>query len=146
MSKPIKVFMINGSPREKGNTFTMLSWVKEGLEKEGIEVEIYQLGKKEIKPCVACYACQKTGKCWKDDSVMDELLQKIIEADGIIIGSPTYYADVPGVVKTFIDRSQPIYYSKKTLRRKVGAAVVMARRGGAIHVYDTINHWFGIIQ
>ncbi|EKE40797.1 iron-sulfur flavoprotein, putative [Entamoeba nuttalli P19] len=144
MTKQLKVLLINGSPRENGNTFTMLSWVKEGLEKEGINTEIYQLGRKDIKTCKSCWGCMKTGKCWQQDPVMDELLEKIIAADGIIIGSPTYYADVPGVVKTFIDRTVPLSVKSRALNRKVGAAVVMARRGGAIHVYDTINHWFGI--
>ncbi|KAL7719844.1 NADPH-dependent FMN reductase-like domain-containing protein [Entamoeba marina] len=144
MSSAIKVLMINGSARPKANTYAMLNWVKEGLEAEGIECEIYQLGGKDIKSCKSCWQCRKTGKCWQEDPVIDEICEKMKQADGIIFGSPTYYADVPMEMKGMMDRCGLIVGNE--MKRKVGAAVVMARRGGAIHVFDTLNHWFTINQ
>ena len=143
MAKQPKALLINGSPRH-GNGLDMLNWVKEELEKEGVAVEIFQLGGKEFKACKSCWACQKTGKCVQKDPVIDELCAKMVEADAIVIGSPTYYADVSMEVKGMMDRCGLIV--GKQLKRKLGAAVVSARRGGAIHVFDTINHWFTINQ
>ncbi|ELP85542.1 hypothetical protein EIN_149040 [Entamoeba invadens IP1] len=142
MSLPIKVLLINGSPREHGNTSHMLSWLITSLEQQGITTDYFQIGGKSIKSCRSCWRCQKDGKCWQEDPVIDELCSKIVAADGVIIGSPTYYADVPMEVKGMLDRCGLII--GKHLKRKAGAAVVVARRGGAIHVYDTINHWFGM--
>ncbi|KAL7722394.1 NADPH-dependent FMN reductase-like domain-containing protein [Entamoeba marina] len=144
-SNTIKVLMVNGSARPHGNTSVMLNWVKEGLEKEGIECEIYQIGGKTFKACTACNQCLKTGKCVLEDPVIDELNEKMLEADGIILGSPTYYADVTMEMKGMMDRCGRANHGGK-LKRKVGAAVVMARRGGAIHTFDTLNHWFTIQQ
>ncbi|ELP87472.1 hypothetical protein EIN_097590 [Entamoeba invadens IP1] len=124
------VLLINGSPRVKGNTSHMLGWLKEHLEAEGLKVEYYQLGGKDIKALDV------------EDPVINALCELMLAADGIVIGSPTYYADVSMEVKGAMDRCG-IKIGRK-LARKAGAAVVMARRGGAIHVYDTINHWFGI--
>ena len=100
----IKVLIINGSPRVHGNTSHMLGWIKADLEKEGIECEYYQLGGKDIKSCKSCWRCKETGKCWQEDPVIDELVEKFRNVDGIIIGSPTYYADVPMEVKGMLDR------------------------------------------
>ena len=143
MAKQPKALLINGSPRH-ANGLDMLHWVQEELEKEGVAVEIYQLGGKEFKPCKSCWACRRTGKCVQDDPVINELCAKMVEADAIVIGSPTYYADVSMEVKGMMDRCGLIVGSQ--LKRKIGAAVVSARRGGAIHVFDTINHWFTINQ
>ena len=137
-----KVLMINGSPRPNGNTFHELEMLKETFESEGIEAEICQLGGKDTKMCKACYSCKKTGKCFQEDPLFDEICAKMIEADGIIIGSPTYYADVSAETKAFMDRCGFVYGSRGKLARKFGAAVVTARRGGAIHVFDSINHFY----
>lgn len=140
----IKVLIINGSPRSNGNTSHMLHWIQSDLEKEGITCEYYQLGGKDIKSCKSCWRCSQTGKCWQEDPVIDELVEKLRACDGVIIGSPTYYADVPMEVKGMLDRCGLI--CGKDMKRKVGASVVSVRRGGAIRVHDTINHWFGINQ
>ncbi|KAL7711691.1 NADPH-dependent FMN reductase-like domain-containing protein [Entamoeba marina] len=133
-SNTIKVLMVNGSARPHGNTSVML---------KGIECEIYQIGGKTFRACSACNQCLKTGKCVFTDQSLMNYMKKMLEADGIILGSPTYYADVTMEMKGMIDRTLRLHYSGK-LKRKVGAAVVMARRGGAIHTFDTLNHWFTI--
>ncbi|MEW6410799.1 MAG: flavodoxin family protein [Nitrospirota bacterium] len=142
----MKVVAFNGSPRKKGNTYNSIQVVFEELEKEGIETELVQLGGANIRGCKACYKCfeNKDGKCSVDDD-LNGFVQKMIEADGIIIGSPTYFSNVSTEVKALIDRAGLVSRANgDLLKRKVGAAVVSARRAGATYVYSSINFFFGI--
>ena len=140
----MKVLAINGSARKDGNTAILIKTVFKELEAEGIETELIQLGGKSIHGCAACYKCfeNKDRHCaFKDD--LNPILDKMVEADGIILGSPTYFADVTSEMKALIDRSGFVSMANQRMfRRKVGAAVVAVRRAGAIHAFDTINHWF----
>lgn len=145
----MKVIAFNGSPRKNGNTAAMLDVVLEVLRENGIETEKIQIGGEVIKPCNACYLCAKRRdrKCAIDDDVVNECISKMLEADGIIIGSPTYFADVTPETKALIDRAGLVVrVNGDLLKRKVGAAVVVERRAGSIHVFDTINHFFTIGQ
>lgn len=141
----MKVIAINGSPRKKGNTYTSIKRICDKLEQEEIETEIIQVGDKTFGGCHACGACAKIGKCaFGDKDGLNEIGEKLSNADGIIIGSPVYYADINGGLKAFLDR---LFYSfGKNFRFKPGAAVVALRRGGAIHAYHTINNYFGITE
>lgn len=139
----MKVLLINGSPNIKGCTFTALSEVAKTLEKEGVETEIIQVGNKDIRGCIACRQCKKTGKCVFNDLV-NEVAPKLEEADGIVIGSPVYYGSPNGTVMSFVDR---LFYSTtfdKTM--KVGACVVSARRAGTTASFDVLNKYFTISQ
>lgn len=143
----MKVVAFNGSPRKEGNTRILLETVCEELEKEGIQTEIIQIGGKKVHGCTACMKCfeKKDNRCVIDNDFVNECIQKMIEADGIIIGTPTYFADVSVEVKALIDRAGFVAIANGgKFNRKVGAAVVAVRRAGAIHAYDTINHLFGI--
>lgn len=143
----MKVIGINGSPRKGGNTELMIRRAFEQLEAEGIETELVQVGGKPIAGCKACGACMKNQnqRCIVDSDMINELVQNINDADGIILGSPTYFADVTTEMKAFIDRAGMVARANKNLfRRKVGAAVTAVRRGGSIHAFDTMNHWFQI--
>ena len=137
----MKVILINGSPNLKGCTYTALEEVSKTLNQEGIETEIIHVGNKNIKGCIACRQCKTTGKCVFDDLV-NEVAPKFKECDGIVIGSPVYYASANGTLVSFIDR---LFYSMtadKTM--KVGAAVVSCRRGGNTSTFDEINKYFTI--
>lgn len=141
----MKVVAFNGSPRRDGNTFTMISRVFDVLKEEGIDTELVQVGGNLLHGCTACYRCgqNKDGRCVIDSDPMNQWIQKMIEADGIILGSPTYFADVSTEMKALIDRAGFVTRSNGgLLRRKVGAAVIAVRRGGEIHPFDTINHFF----
>ena len=137
----MKVLIINGSPHKDGTTFTALSEAKNTLEKEGVECEIIQVGHLTIRGCVACLGCRTIGKCAIDDAV-NEVAEKFKEADGIIIGSPVYYAAPNGTLISFLDRL--FYSSSFDKRKKVGAAVVCARRGGCTAAFDVLNKYFTI--
>lgn len=137
----MKVLLINGSPNGKGCTFTALDEVSKTLNAEGIETEIIHVGNKDIRGCIACRQCKTKGKCAFDDLV-NEVAPKFKECDGIIIGSPVYFASANGTLVSFIDR---LFYSMtadKTM--KVGAAVVSCRRGGNTATFDEINKYFTI--
>ena len=137
----MKVILINGSPHKEGTTYTALSEVKRTLEAEGIDAEIIQVGHLPIRGCIACGSCYKTGKCTIDD-VVNEVAKKFEEADGLIVGSPVYYAAPNGTLISFLDR---LFYSTHFDRRdKVGAAVVCARRGGCTAAFDVLNKYFSI--
>jgi len=145
----MKVVAFNGSARKDGNTAILIRKVFGALEAEGIETELFQLAGKKIRGCTACGKCyeNKNKKCVVDNDVLNECLEKMVEADGIILGSPTYFADVTTETKALIDRAGFVARANSDmLRRKVGAAVVAVRRAGAIHVFDTINHFFLISQ
>ncbi len=146
---PMKVVAFNGSARWNGNTAILINHVLEKLEKEGIETELIQMAGERIRGCTACLWCKKTkdGTCVLKDDPVNEWIKKMREADGIILGSPTYFADITSEMKALIDRSGYVAKANgEMFRRKVGAAVIAVRRGGAIHSFDTINHFFLISQ
>jgi len=142
----MKVIAFNGSPRKKGNTAMLINSVLDELQKEGIETEFLQLGGKNIKGCLGCMKCfevQDNTCATRKDDILNEYIQKMIEADGIIIGSPTYFANVSSEVKALIDRAGIVSLANGHLfKRKVGAAVVAVRRAGATNVFDAINKFF----
>lgn len=139
----MKVLLINGSPRPRGCTYTALNEVAKTLEQEDIETEIIQVGQKDIRGCIGCRQCKESGQCVFDDFV-NEVAPKFNECDGIVIGSPVYYASANGTLISFLDR---LFYSTladKTM--KVGAAVVSARRAGTTVTFDELNKYFTISQ
>lgn len=139
----MKVLLINGSPNAKGCTYTTLSEVAGALNKEGIDTEIVHVGHKDIRGCIGCRTCKKTGKCVFDD-IVGEVQVKFAEADGIVIGSPVYYSSPNGTLISFLDRM--FYSSLADKRMKVGAAVVSCRRGGNTATFDVLNKYFTINQ
>ncbi len=143
----MKVVAFNGSPRKEGNTFQSLRVVLKELEKEGIETEIVQLGGKPIHGCIACYTCfkNKDRECALKEDEVNSFIKKMIDADGIIIGSPVYFSNVSSEVKAFMDRAGLVARANDNLlRRKVGAAVVAVRRAGATFAFSAINFFFFI--
>ena len=137
----MKVLLINGSPNKNGCTFTALSEVEKTLQQEGIETELIQVGGKDIRGCIACGKCAEKGKCVFDD-IVNETAPKFEECDGIVIGSPVYYASANGTLVSFVDR---LFYSTRfDTTMKVGAAVVSARRGGNTATFDELNKYFTI--
>ena len=137
----MKALLINGSPNAKGCTFTALSLVAEELQKNGVEAEIVHVGHKNIHGCISCGKCHETGKCVFDDLV-HEVAPKFAEADGLVVGSPVYYAGPNGTILSFMDR---LFYSTSFSKQmKVGAAVVSCRRGGNTATYDVLNKYFTI--
>ncbi len=141
----MKVVAFNGSPRKDGNTAVLIAKVCEVLEAEGIETEIVQLGGNAIRGCTACYQCfeKKDGECAVKTDMINDCAAKMRDADGVILGSPTYFADITAELKALIDRAGLIAKANDALfSRKIGAAVVAVRRGGSIHAFDTINHFF----
>ncbi len=145
----MKVIAFNGSPRKDGNTAMLINRVLEGLEKEGIKTEFFQLGGKQIRGCTACYKCfqNKDQRCSVKNDILNECLEKMIEADGIILGSPTYFCNVSTEIKALIDRAGLVAIANGHLfKRKIGAAVVAVRRAGAANVFDAINKLFFINQ
>ncbi len=146
----MKVIAFNGSPRKKGNTAMLVNSVFDELKKEGIETEFLQLGGKDIKGCLGCMKCfevQDNTCVTRKDDILNEYFQKMIRADGIIIGSPTYFSNVSSEVKALIDRAGLVSIANgHLLKRKVGAAVVAVRRAGATDVFDAINKFFFINQ
>ena len=145
----MKVIAINGSARKDGNTAVLMNWVLDEIRSEGIETEMVQLAGQQIRGCQACYLCRenKNQRCSNDKDIVNELIAKMLEADGILLGSPTYFADVTAELKALIDRAgMTSKVNADMLQRKVGAAVIAVRRGGEIHAFDTINHFFLINQ
>lgn len=145
----MKVLAVNGSARKDGNTAVLIREVLKELEKEGIECEMIQLAGEAIRGCQACYTCRKNKnmKCVVDNDIANSVISAMAESQGIILGSPTYFADVTAEMKALIDRAGFVSRGNDHfLKRKVGAAVVAVRRGGSIHAFDTINHFFTINQ
>jgi multimeric flavodoxin WrbA len=137
----MKVLLINGSPKAKGNTALALQEMAAVFAQEGIETEIIHVGNQDIRGCIACGSCGKTGKCVFDDAV-NEIAKKFEEADGLIVGSPVHYAAPSGALISLLDR---LFYSTRFDKRdKVGAAVVCARRGGCTAAFDVLNKYFSI--
>jgi multimeric flavodoxin WrbA len=145
----MKVVAFNGSPRKEGNTSLLIGHIFTELNREGIETESVQVGGETIRGCTACFKCfaNKDRRCAMNDDIANACVEKMIEADGIIIGSPTYFAALTPETKALIDRCGMVTRTNgDLLKRKAGAAVVAVRRAGAISVFDTINHFFTISQ
>ncbi|AKB62937.1 flavodoxin family protein [Methanosarcina mazei] len=145
----MKVVAFNGSPRKEGNTASLIKHVLAELDKEGIETEIVQIGGKSVHGCTACSKCfeNRDRRCVIDNDIVNECIEKMLEADGIILASPTYFADLTPELKALIDRAGFVAKANSEMfRYKVGAAVVAVRRAGSIHVFDSINHFFTISQ
>lgn len=138
-----------GSARKDGNTKLLLETVLEPLEKNGVQTELVELAGSKLRGCTACFTCikKKNGRCIIDDDMVNECVEKMTRADAIILGSPTYFADVSTEMKALIDRCGMVGRANDDLyKRKIGAAVVAVRRAGAIHAFDTMNHFFQISQ
>lgn len=136
-----KVLLINGSPNEHGCTYTALSEVADTLAENQIETDLVYLGKAPVAGCIACGKCAQNGQCIFDDQV-NEILGKIDEYDGIVVGSPVYYAGPSGQICAFLDRL--FYSSRGRMAGKLAASVVSCRRGGASAAFDRLNKYFGI--
>ncbi|OHB67573.1 MAG: FMN reductase [Planctomycetes bacterium RBG_13_62_9] len=145
----MKVVAFNGSARKDGNTAILVRQVFAELEKEGIETELVQLAGQTIRGCTACGGCQKNKnrRCAVEGDIINECIAKMVAADGIILASPTYFADVTSETKALIDRAGYVSRANGDMfKRKIGAAVVAVRRAGAMHAFDSINHFFLIGQ
>ena len=137
----MKVLLINGSPKKEGNTFTALDEMRKIFDKEGVEVEIVTVGGLDIRGCAACGYCHKNGRCVFGD-IVNELAEKFKEADGLVVGSPVYYASANGTLVSLLDR---LFYSSSFDKSfKVGASVAVARRGGCSSTFDELNKYFTI--
>ena len=137
----MKVLLVNGSPKEKGCTYTALAEIAKELEKNGIESEIFHIGNKPIGGCMGCGACAKLGKCVQQD-IVNTSIDKFLSADGFVFGTPVHYAAAAGGITSFLDRM--FYICGKKLADKPGAAIVSCRRGGASAAFDQMNKYFTI--
>ncbi len=145
----MKVVAFNGSARKNGNTAILLDFVLAELRQEGIDAEMIQLAGLKIHGCLACRKCfaRKDGRCAQKKDDGNRLIDAMISADGILLGSPTYVTDVSPEIKALIDRACMVTRANESpLRRKVGAAIVAVRRAGATHAFDTMNHFFLISE
>ena len=145
----MKVVAFNGSARKDGNTAFLLRRVLQVLEAEGVETEFIQLAGEQIRGCNACRTCfsSKNNRCVIEDDNVNAYIQKMVEADGIILGSPVYFSMMSPELKALIDRAGYVAMANDCLfKRKAGAAVVAVRRAGAIPTFDAINHFFLISQ
>ncbi len=145
----MKVVAFNGSPRPGANTAILLGHVLGEIEKEGIQTELVQLGGENIHPCLACRKCstRKNRRCSQEDDRGNFFIEKMESADGILLGSPTYVADISPELNALIDRACLVSGANGGMfRRKLGAAVVAVRRAGAMHAFDAINHFFLITE
>ena len=143
MEHNLNVLLINGSPNAKGCTYTALSEVERTLQAEGIATELVHIGNRDIRGCIACYKCAEQGHCVFNDAV-NELAPKFEAADGLVVGSPTYYAGPNGTLTNLLDR---LFFSTPFSKRmKVGAAVCSARRGGTTATLDRLNKYFTISE
>jgi len=145
----MKVIAFNGSARKDGNTAILLNTVLDELKAAGIETELYQLSGKPIQGCIACMKCfdNKNKRCAVEKDIVNECIQKMVESDGILLGSPTYFADVTASMKALIERAGMVGRANSDLyQRKAGAGVVAVRRAGAYHVLSSLNAFFLIGQ
>ena len=143
----MKVVAFNGSPKKEGNTYHAIKIVADELEKEGIEVEIIHVGNKAIKGCLACGACMRNQneKCITDNDEVNVWIQKMKEADGILLGSPVHYSAIAGTMKSFLDRA--FYVSNSgLLKNKVGASVVAVRRSGGVTTFNQLNNYINYAE
>lgn len=140
-----RAIAINGSPRKGGNTARLLNRVLEGLKKEGFETELWELAGQGLRGCTACRSCfkNKNRRCVIETDALNDIVAAMAASEVVLIGSPTYFADVTAETKALIDRAGYVARANDNLlNRKVGAAVVVMRRAGAIHAFDTLNHFF----
>lgn len=145
----MKVVAFNGSARKDGNTAILIRTVLNELKKEGFKTEIVPLAGKKIRGCTACGRCfeNQDRRCVITNDILNDCIEKMLDADGIILASPTYFADVSSEMKALIDRSGFVAKANQDMfKRKTGAGIIAVRRGGAIHAFDTINHFFFINQ
>jgi len=145
----MKVIAINGGARADGNTALLLRTAMTELEKEGVSTELVQLAGKPLRGCIACYKCfeRKDRRCAVTNDAVNECIEKMLAADGILLGSPTYFADCTAAMRALIERAGFVSRANGDMfQRKVGASVVAVRRGGAIHAFDSMNHFFTIGQ
>lgn len=145
----MKVIAINGSARKNGNTESLINYVFEELHKEKIETGIIHMAGQKVRGCIACMKCfeNKDKRCIQKDDMINDIIAKMDEADGMIMGSPTYFCNVSTELKALIDRAGLVALANNALfKRKIGAAVVAVRRAGAAHVFNSINHFFTINQ
>ncbi|GFO58490.1 flavodoxin family protein [Geomonas silvestris] len=145
----MKVIAFNGSARKGGNSTLLINRVFSELHREGIETELVELAGSTIRGCTACYGCFKNRdrRCTIKNDPVNDAIEKMAASDGILIASPTYFADITSETKALIDRAGMVGRANNYLyRRKAGAAVVAVRRGGAIHAFDSINHFFLISE
>ena len=138
----MKVLLINGSPHKEGCTYTALSEVAAQLQKHEIETEIFWIGNQPIRGCIDCRSCWGKGRCVFDDDSVNQCIQKIIQADGLVVGSPVYFGGIAGGLKCLLDRG--FYDAKRLFFYKPAAAVVTCRRGGAGNTFDQLNKYFTI--
>jgi multimeric flavodoxin WrbA len=141
----MKVLAVSGSVRKGGNTAQLLGMVLEELECHGIETELVELAGRQVPGCIACYKCfaNKDQRCAVEGDAVNEILPKMLAADAIILGSPTYFADVSANMKALIERCGMVSRANSNmLKRKLGAGVVAVRRAGAYHVFGTLNSFF----
>lgn len=138
----MKVLAINGSPRENGVCNAAIRVVASELEKQGVEVEIFQLGTKPIRGCIACGQCKVKGKCVFNDDCVNEVIEKVKDIDGIIFASPVYYSGIAGGMKSFMDRL--FYAGGKNLKYKVGACIASCRRAGGVDVFHQLNNYLNL--
>lgn len=137
----MKVVLVNGSPHEKGCTYTALKEVEKQLNKNGIDTQIFWTGIKPISGCIGCGNCKNTGKCFMKDKV-NEFLEIVPEVDGFVFGTPVHFASPSGTITSFMDRV--FYAGKKLFQNKPAAGIVSCRRGGATSSFDQINKYFSI--
>jgi multimeric flavodoxin WrbA len=145
----MKVVAFSGSARKDGNTAILVGHVFNELAREGIATELVQLAGERLRGCIACYRCFKTmdGACAVKDDCINDCIEKMAAADGIILASPTYFADITTEIKALIDRAGMVGRANGHMyKRKVGAGIVAVRRAGAIHAFDSLNHFFLISQ
>jgi multimeric flavodoxin WrbA len=142
----MKAVLVNGSPREKGNTYYMLSVVAKELESRGVSTRIIQAGGRDIHGCIACEACRKSGKprCAFGDDIVNEAIEAIEQADALVLGSPVYFGSLTAQMKAFIDRVGYAGRPHKLLKGKVCASVAVARRNGALFAFNSMNNLFTI--
>jgi multimeric flavodoxin WrbA len=141
----MKVVAFNGSPRKDGNTSILIKQVVNELQKQGIETELVQLSEKELRGCISCYKCieNKDQRCAVKSDAANDYIEKMLAAEGIILGSPVYFIDVTPEMKALIDRTGYVSRANgRMFKNKVGAAVVAVRRLGAVHTLDTMDHFF----
>lgn len=144
----MKVTAFNGSPRENGNTSLLIKYVFEELEKEGIKTECFHIGGQVLRGCTGCSKCRESNekKCFIEDDKFNYYFKHMLESDGIILASPTYFANITAEMKALIDRAGYVARNKQLLKRKVGAGVIAVRRAASLAAFDAINHFFLISQ
>lgn len=139
----MKIIAINGSPKPKGNTYYALRTVCDELEQQSIETEILHVGNLDIKGCISCYRC-KEGYCVHNDDILNDMVNKIYEADGVLIGTPVYYSGIAGTLKCFLDRL--FYANRGRMRHKVAAGIAIPRRSGGMPAFEQLNNYFLISE